>query len=101
MSSDITISTEVGTSIEIADALATYTRQAEGAFAENTVRAIRGDTAIFTCWCVERGMESLPASAVTVAQFIDSMSESRKPATICTVPPARTIRPRPVLLNSH
>ena len=82
MSSDITISTEVGTSIEIADALATYTRQAEGAFAENTVRAIRGDTAIFTCWCVERGMESLPASAVTVAQFIDSMSESRKPATI-------------------
>ncbi len=82
MATNITITTEVSTSVEIADKLDEYAQQADGAFAENTVRAIRGDTAIFTAWCVEHGLEVLPASAVVVAQFIDSMAESRKPATI-------------------
>ena len=82
MSNDIMITTEVSTSVEIADKLAEYAQQADGAFADNTVRAIKGDTAIFTGWCAERGLEALPASAVTVALFIDAMAESRKPATV-------------------
>ena len=82
MSSEIAISIETGTTVAIADALATYARQADGAFAANTARAIRADTAIFSTWCAEQGLASLPASGDAVASFIDAMAETRKPATI-------------------
>ena len=82
MATDIVVTTESGTAVAIADKLADYARQADGAFSENTARAIRADTAIFAAWCAEHDHTSLPASGDAVASFIDAMSESRKPATI-------------------
>ena len=71
-----------GTAVTIADRLAEYARQAEGALSPATEKAIRCDTALFASWCGERGLPPLPASGETVAAFIDSMSETRKPASI-------------------
>ena len=82
MATDIVVTTESGTSVAIADRLADYARQADGAFSENTARAIRADTAIFSTWCAEQDLVSLPASGDAVAGFIDAMAENRKPATI-------------------
>jgi len=82
MSSEIAISTETGTAVAIADRLADYARQADGAFSENTARAIRADTAVFAAWCAERGLGTLPAAPETVSALIDAMAEGRKPATI-------------------
>jgi len=76
------ITTAVLTADDITERLADYARQADGAFSENTARAIRADTAIFTAWCRERGLEALPAAPETVAAFVDAMAETRKPATV-------------------
>lgn len=39
-----------------------YAHAARGAFASNTEKAIRSDTAIFNAWAAENGHASLPAS---------------------------------------
>ena len=70
------------TAVTIADKLADYARQADGAFSSNTARAIRADTAIFAAWCAGQGHVSLPAKSESVADFIDAMAEIRKPATV-------------------
>ncbi len=63
--------------------LARYAKDAQGAFAPNTVRALRADTAIFTAWCDTAGVPALPAAPQTVADFIDAMrTASKRPATI-------------------
>ncbi|MEI8397425.1 MAG: tyrosine-type recombinase/integrase [Rhodospirillaceae bacterium] len=83
---EIAIGTEasltVVTSDAIAERLADYARQADGALSPNTERAIRADTAVFMAWCGERDLVALPASPETVAAFVDAMAESRKPATV-------------------
>lgn len=78
---NITIS-KTRTAIALAERLAEYARQAEGALSPATEKAIRCDTALFSGWCAKRDLSSLPASAETVASFIDAMAESRKPASI-------------------
>ena len=55
---------------------------AHGALSANTVCARRSDVEIFTGWCVERGEPALPADPETVAAFVDSMAETRAPATV-------------------
>jgi site-specific recombinase XerD len=46
-------------------------------------RALRGDVLRFSRWCAEAGRRDLPASAETVADFIDAMSrDGLAPATI-------------------
>ena len=82
MAADIVTTNETRTSVAIADKLADYARQADGAFAANTARAIKADTGIFSAWCAERGFASLPASGDAVASFIDAMATEKKPATI-------------------
>ena len=62
--------------------LGRYVRAARGAFSRNTERAMRSDLGIYAAWCEERGLRALPASAETVAAFVDAMAESRKPATV-------------------
>ena len=57
-------------------------RAAGGAISANTERAVRSDLGIYAEWCAERGLRALPASAETVASFIDAMAETRKPATV-------------------
>ena len=59
-----------------------YARAARGGFSPNTERAMRSDLGIYAAWCAERGLRALPASAETVAGFVDAMAESRKPATV-------------------
>ena len=76
--------TTTATTTDLAHAnLARYTKDAQGAFAPNTVRALRADTAIFTAWCHTAGVAALPAASQTVADFIDAMrAASKRPATI-------------------
>ena len=63
--------------------LASYTELSRGAYSANTMRAIRSDTSIFQAWCAETGYAyGPPASAETVAAFVDAMGQTRKPATV-------------------
>ncbi len=59
-----------------------YTREAEGAFASATEKALASDTRLFSSWCSSEGVAYLPASPQTVARFVDAMAKTRAPATI-------------------
>ncbi len=65
----------------IADRLAAYERSAGGALSENTVKALRADTGVFTGWCAKEGLDPLPSTPETVAGFIDAHGD-RAPATL-------------------
>lgn len=54
----------------------------EGAYAANTISAYRSDFEIFEAWCRKECRLSLPASAETVAAFVQAQSETAKPATV-------------------
>ena len=58
------------------------TETSRGALSTNTERAVRSDLAIYSAWCTERGVPALPASAETVAAFVDAMARVRAPATV-------------------
>ena len=64
------------------DALDACTTAARGALSTNTERAMRSDLAIYTAWCTERGVPALPASAETIAAFVDAMARVRAPASV-------------------
>ncbi len=66
----------------LAEQLQQFARAASGAFSRNTERALRSDLAIFAEWCAEHGERALPAKPETVAAFVDSMAETRAPATV-------------------
>ena len=53
-----------------------------GAFSSNTRRAVRSDLALYAAWCRERALRPLPATAATVAAFVDAMAAVRAPATV-------------------
>ena len=55
---------------------------ARGALSANTERAMRSDLAIYAAWCAARGVSALPASAVTIAAFVDAMARVRAPSTV-------------------
>ena len=59
-----------------------HAEASRGAYATNTERALRADVLIYTAWCSEHGRAALPASADTVAAFIDDMAATRAPATV-------------------
>ena len=67
---------------EMATSLRQHAEAARGAYASNTERALRADVAAFTAWCADAGHQPLPASAETVAAFIDAMGASKAPATV-------------------
>ena len=67
---------------EIAASLRRHAEAARGAYAKNTERALRADVAVFTAWCLEAGVQALPAPPETVATFIDAMGTSKAPATV-------------------
>jgi integrase len=78
-----TITYPVNDPAVIKQRLADYEKAAAGAFAENTMRAIRADVRVFAGWCREIGASpELPADPATIADFIDAMSARRKPATV-------------------
>ena len=70
-------------SASVRTALEAYAEAARGAFAPNTERAVRADTAVFAAWCASAGLSAaLPVEPATVAAFVDALAEPRKPATI-------------------
>ena len=71
------VSEATGTEREtaLADLLGPFVRAARNAFSGNTERAVRSDLAIYAGWCAVRGETALPASAETVAAFVDAMAE--------------------------
>ncbi len=82
MANELTTTATITTDLAHAN-LARYAKDAHGAFAPNTVRALRADTAVFTAWCDTAGVPALPAASQTVADFIDAMrTASKRPATI-------------------
>lgn len=59
-----------------------HARDARGAYAPNTERAMRADVAIFSSWCLDKEVPCLPATPETVAAFIDDKSQVKAPATV-------------------
>ena len=54
----------------------------DGAFAKNTIRAYRSDFAQYQNWCLQKNQEPIPATAETMAIYVDYLSENKKSATI-------------------
>lgn len=80
-------------STTIAKRLAEWSSAAGGAFAANTERAFRVDSAAFSAWCAGAGLSVLPAEPATVAQFLRAQSDGgyavatiqRRAATIASL----------------
>ncbi len=56
--------------------------------AESTLKAYRTDWADFTLWCESAGLDSLPATAATVAAYLAELanpSDNRKPLAVSTI----------------
>ena len=54
----------------------------DGAFAQNTIRAYRSDFAQYQNWCLHNNQEPIPATADTMAMYVDYLSQTNKSATI-------------------
>ena len=54
----------------------------DGAFAKNTIRAYRSDFIQYQNWCLQNNLEPIPASAESMATYVDYLSENNKSATI-------------------
>ena len=54
----------------------------DGAFAENTIRAYRSDFIQYQTWCSKNKLEPIPASADTMAIYVNYLSNLNKSATI-------------------
>ncbi len=54
----------------------------DGAFAENTIRAYRADFIQYQAWCSHNNIDSIPATADTMAQYVDYLATVKKSATI-------------------
>lgn len=68
---------------KIVEKLEQYAHAARGAYADNTLKAIRRDTERFSSWCQVQGVPSIPASATVLAKYVDDCSENKlKPSTI-------------------
>jgi integrase len=54
----------------------------DGAFANNTIRAYRSDFIQYQTWCSQNKLGPIPASAETMALYVDYLSNINKSATI-------------------
>lgn len=54
----------------------------DGAFAENTIRAYRSDFIQYQAWCSQNNIDSIPATADAMAQYVDYLATVKKSATI-------------------
>ena len=54
----------------------------DGAFSQNTIRAYRSDWLHYECWCEERDLSPLPATADNLTAYIQDMTVTLKAATI-------------------
>lgn len=67
---------------DVATALTEYARQADGAFAANTTRAVASDTRLFSSWCADHGHAPLPATPATISAFIVVQAQEKAAATV-------------------
>ena len=54
----------------------------DGAFAKNTIRAYRSDFIQYQAWCSHNNIDSIPATADAMAQYVDYLATVAKSATI-------------------
>ena len=54
----------------------------DGAFSKNTIRAYRSDFNQYQNWCLQNYLDPIPATAETMANYVDFLSETKKSATI-------------------
>lgn len=54
----------------------------DGAFAKNTIRAYRSDFIQYQNWCLQNNQEPIPATAETMATYVDYLSDNNRSATI-------------------
>ena len=54
----------------------------DGAFAENTIRAYRSDFIQYQAWCSHNNIDSIPATAEVMAEYVDYLANIKKSATI-------------------
>jgi integrase len=54
----------------------------DGAFAQNTIRAYRSDFIQYQTWCLHSNIDSIPATAEVMAEYVDYLATIRKSATI-------------------
>ena len=54
----------------------------DGAFSKKTIRAYRSDFAQYQNWCLQNNQEPIPATAETMANYVDYLSENNRSATI-------------------
>ena len=68
---------------DIASRLDEHARQAHGALAPETERALRRASAAFSGWATAQGLPALPATPETLAVYVDALADmGRKPASI-------------------
>ena len=81
-SEDLKHSLERAHATRVEEPVAAYFEAARGAFSRNTERALRSDVQVFRAWCREQVRTAFPATAETVAAFIDEMGRIKTPATV-------------------
>ena len=54
----------------------------DGAFAKNTIRAYRSDFIQYQTWCLHSNIDSIPATAEAMVEYVDYLATIRKSATI-------------------
>lgn len=67
---------------ELLARLARHAWAVEGAFAPNTLRALRADLGQWSAWCASRGVPPLPAAPDHVASYVDARGAERAVATV-------------------
>ena len=70
MKTNLTCRVSTTTNGALVAKLEDHARHAKGAYSQNTGRAIRSDTAIWSAWCSENGLQALPADPEVLAAFI-------------------------------
>ena len=50
----------------------------DGAFAKNTIRAYRSDFIQYQTWCSHNNIDSIPATADAMAQYVDYLATIKK-----------------------
>jgi hypothetical protein len=54
----------------------------DGAFSKKAIRGCRSDFAQYQNWCLQNNQEPIPATAETMAKYVDYLSDTNKSATI-------------------
>lgn len=72
----------LGVPPHIAVALEAYIADLHGAYADHTVRALRGDIRALAAWCAPQGGCPLPAAAETVVSYLEAIGARHAVATV-------------------